>query len=117
MVGQTVGATGESPKDDRQYESVSELPNLPKSWHDVAVGAGLALPEKGRSKRRPDSGCLLPTANSRHALSGASVSALISWHDCRRERNSETVSCAGPTQDARRYQIFFFSAIIFETPL
>ena len=31
MVGQAVGATGESPKDDRQDETVSELSHLPKS--------------------------------------------------------------------------------------
>jgi hypothetical protein len=35
MVGQAVGATGESPKDDRQDETVSEFFMNPKSCHDT----------------------------------------------------------------------------------
>ncbi len=34
-VGQTVGATGESPKDDRQDGTVSEFFVNPKSCHDI----------------------------------------------------------------------------------
>jgi hypothetical protein len=55
---------------------------------------GRACPaQKGRSKRRPYSGCLLSTANCniiRHLV--GSVSALMSWQDLGFTKNSETVS-------------------------
>ena len=73
--------------------------------------------QKGRSKRRAVQ-WLFAADRQFHGMrfQVGSVSALASWHDCRRERNSETVSCAGPTQDARRHQILFFFAFIFENP-